>query len=144
MIWNKKLMQSKRKPSPILGALAAIAVLALLLVIYMVSKPVPMAGTKSITIDVIYEDQTGESYQISTETQFLKEALDEIPEITIGGSTTEEFGLMLDTVNDVRADYQLDGAYWAILLDNEPCNYGVSMQPIKDGEHYTIAYTPAK
>ena len=86
MIWNKKLMQSKRKPSPILGALAAIAVLALLLVIYMVSKPVPMAGTKSITIDVIYEDQTGESYQISTETQFLKEALDEIPEITIGGS----------------------------------------------------------
>ena len=60
-----------------------------------------------------------------------------------GVTTTEEYGLMMITVNGVRADYTQDGAYWALLLDHEPCNYGITMQPIKDGENYSIVYTPA-
>ena len=32
---------------------------------------------------------------------------------------------------------------WALLLNDEPCNFGISMQPIKDGEHYKLVYTPA-
>lgn len=137
--WHRRLTH----PSPFLGACVAVAVLALLLVIYNISKPVPMVGSKTIAIDVIYEDGRKDSYQITTEAQFLKEAADAIPELAIEGTTTEEFGLMMITVNGVRADYSQDGAYWALLLDDEPCNYGISMQPIKDGDHYSIVYTPA-
>lgn len=132
-----------RRPSPFLGACVAAAVLALLLVIYMVSKPVPMAGDKTISIDVVYEDGHSDTYEVTTETQYLKDAADEIPELAIEGTTTKEFGLMMIEVNGIRADYQLDGAYWALLNNGEPCNYGISMQPIKDGEHYSIVYTPA-
>ena len=48
---------------------------------------------------------------------------------------------MVTTINGKRADYQKDGAYWALLCDGEPCSYGVSRQAIKDGELYTFQYT---
>ena len=102
-----------------------------------------MVGSKTITIDVVYKDGSEDSYHVTTEAQYLKEAVDDIPELTIEGTTTEEYGLMMITVNGVRADYTQDGAYWALLLDHEPCNYGITMQPIKDGENYSIVYTPA-
>lgn len=140
---NKPERRKLTHPSPFLGACVAVAVLALLLVIYNISKPVPMVGSKTITIDVVYEDGSEDSYNVTTEARYLKDAADDIPELTLDGTTTEEFGLMMITVNGVRADYSQDGAYWALLLDGEPCNYGVSMQPIKDGEHYSIVYTPA-
>lgn len=135
--------KKKRRSSPLLGACAAAAVLALLLLIYMLSKPVPMAGSKSISISVVYQDGSLDSYSITTDARYLIDAADQIPELTIEGTTTEEFGLMMITVNGIRADYQTDGAYWALLLNEEPCNYGISQQPIKDGEAYRIVYTPA-
>ncbi len=136
-------MNKLKRLSPFWGACAAIAVLALLLVIYNLTRPVPMAGTKTISIDVIYDNGVQDHYQITTEAQFLLEALESIPDLTIDGTDSEEFGLMVITVNGRRADYQKDGAYWALLCNGEPCSYGVSTQPIKDGETYTIQYTPA-
>lgn len=137
-------MNKLRKRSPLLGACAAAAVLALLLVIYSMTRPVPMAGTKNISIDVVYQDGAKDHYQITTEAHFLAEAIEEIPELTVSGTSSEEYGLMITAVNGRRADYQADGAYWALLLDGEPCNYGVSMQPIKDGENYILQYTASK
>lgn len=139
-----RLKQKKGlRPSPLLGACAAAIVLALLLVIYMVTKPVAMAGSKDIAIEVVGMDGTSEMYAIITEAKYLIEAIDAIPDLTVAGTTTEEFGLMVITINGVRADYQKDAAYWALLCDGQPCNYGVTNQPIKDGEHYSFVYTPA-
>lgn len=135
----KKLL----RPSPLLGAFVAVAILALLLFVYNITRPVPMAGSKTITIDVIYPDGHTDSYKTTTEEQFLQEAAETIPGLTIEGTVSEEFGLMVITVNGVRADYNQDGAYWELLLDGEPCSYGISMQPIKDGEQYSIVYTAA-
>ncbi|GLB29959.1 hypothetical protein LAD12857_18820 [Lacrimispora amygdalina] len=136
-------MNRFKRLSPFLGGCAAIAVLALLLVIYTLTRPVPMAGTKNITVDVVYEDGVTDHYQLTTEAQYLLEALKTIPDLTIEGTTTEELGLMVTKVNGRQADYKKDGAYWALLCDGEPCSYGVSQQAIKDGERYTFQYTPA-
>lgn len=136
-------MNKLKRLAPFFGACAAIAVLALLLVIYNLTRPVPMAGTKTISIDVAYENGEQDHYQITTEAQFLLEALKSIPDFVIEGTATEELGLMVITVNGRRADYQKDGAYWALLCNGEPCSYGVSTQPIKDGESYTLQYTLA-
>lgn len=138
---SQQIMNRFKRLSPFLGGCAAIAVLALLLVVYTLTKPVPMAGTKNISIDVVYENGVNEHYQITTEAQFLLEALKSIPNFQIEGTTTEEFGLMVTTINGKRADYQKDGAYWALLCDGETCSYGVSQQAIKDGERYTFQYT---
>ncbi len=136
-------MNRFKRLSPFLGGCAAIAVLALLLVIYTLTRPVPMAGTKNITVDVVYEDGVTDHYQLTTEAQYLLEALKTIPDLTIEGTTTEELGLMVTKVNGRQADYKKDGAYWELLCDGEPCSYGVSQQAIKDGEQYTFQYTPA-
>lgn len=137
---RKRLLRS----SPFLGACVAIVVLALLLFVYNVTRPVPMAGRKTISIAVVYEDGHEVTYQITTESRYLQEAAEAIPSLTIQGVTSEEFGLQMITVNGVRADDKKDGAYWALLLDGEPCSYGISMQPIKDGDHYSIVYTPSE
>lgn len=136
-------MKKLKRLSPFLGACAAIAVLALLLVIYSLTKPVPMAGTKNISIDVVYENGVRDHYQITTEAQYLLEALESIPDLKIDGTTSEESGLMVITINGKRADYQKDGAYWALLCNGDLCSYGVSKQAIKDGESYAFQYTKA-
>jgi hypothetical protein len=140
---SQQNMNQFKRLSPFLGGCTAIAVLALLLVIYTLTRPVPMAGTKNITVDVVYEDGSTDHYQLKTEEQFLLGALRTIPGITLEGTTTEELGLMVTEINGRQADYKKGGAYWALLCDGEPCSYGVSQQAIKDGEHYTFQYTPA-
>lgn len=137
-------MKIIKRYSPILGAIAAIAVLALLLVIYNITRPVPIVGTKNITIDVVYESGNKDHYELTTDEQFLLNALKTIPDLEIDGTTSDEYGLMVITINGKWADYQTDGAYWSLLCNGEPCNYGVSKQPIKDKEHYTFQYTPVK
>ena len=72
-----------------------------------------MVGSKTITIDVVYKDGKEDSYHVTTEAQYLKGAADAIPELTLAGTVTAEYGLMITTVNGVRADYTQDGAYWA-------------------------------
>lgn len=134
-------MNKFKRLSPFLGGCAAIAVLALLLVLYTLTKPVPMAGSKSISVEVVYENGVTDHYQITTEAQFLLEALKSIPNLQIDGTTSQGFGLMVTTINGKQADNKKDGAYWSLLCDGKPCSYGVSQQAIKDGERYTFQYT---
>lgn len=134
-------MNKWKRRSPLIGACAAIAVLALLLVIYSATGPVPMAGTKSISIDVVYEDGSMDHYKITTEARFLSDALKSIPDLKIEGTTSEEEGLLVTSINGREADMKKGKAYWELLCDGEPASYGVSMQAIKDGETYTFQYT---
>lgn len=136
-------MNKPKRLSLFLGSCAAVVILALMLVIYAMTKPVPITGSKNISIDIVYENNETDHYQITTEAQFLLEAMKAIPDFQIDGTTTQEFGLMVTTINGNRADYQKDGAYWSLLCDGEPCNYGVSQQTIRDGAHYTFQYTLA-
>ena len=85
--------------------------------------------------------------QIPTEDLVEEETaqiLEEIEELTVDGSRTEQFGLMILSVNGIRAEYTKDHAYWAVLLNGEPSSYGISRQPVQDGEHYQLVYTPAE
>ena len=50
---------------------------------------------------------------------------------------------MVMSVNGVRADYVLDGAYWAFYVNGGYCNYGIADQPVNDGDIFTIEYTKA-
>lgn len=140
---NLQIMNQLKRYYPLLGGGAAVAILALLLAVYTLTKPVPVTGAKSISIDVVYDNEATDRYQVTTEAQFLSEALNAIPDLQIDGTTSREFGLMITAINGKRADYQKDGAYWSLLCDGEPCSYGVSQQPIKDGEHYILQYTLA-
>lgn len=54
-----------------------------------------------------------------------------------------EFGLYIKSVNGIRADYDLDHAYWAIQKDGAPTPTGANGITVADGETYALVYTAA-
>ena len=85
-----------------------------------------------------------ENFMIDTDEEYLEKAFEEAEGLTVEGSRTIQFGLMIETVNGVTAIYDKDQAYWSVELEGQPCNYGVSQQPIRDKEYYRLVYTAAK
>ena len=51
------------------------------------------------------------------------------------------YGIYIKKVNGIRADYNLDGAYWNLTKNGEYLMTGADMTPIADGEHYEFTYT---
>jgi len=133
-----------KKKKGIVLALAAVCVIAAaLLLCYDTFRPQPVAGKKEVTVEVVYGDGSSEMFVINTDAQYLEQAFGDADGLAVGGSRTEQFGLMIETVNGVRAVYDKDQAYWSIELEGGPCNYGASRQPVQDKEHYRLVYTPA-
>ena len=89
---------------------------------------------------VKYQDGKEESFDIKTDKKTVGEAL--LDEGLISGSDSE-YGLLVDTVNGVRADYTKDNAYWAFFINGEYANTGVSSTDIEAGAEYSFVYTPA-
>lgn len=54
-----------------------------------------------------------------------------------------EFGLYIKVVNGIRADYDLDHAYWAIEKDGAPTPTGANGITVADSETYALVYTAA-
>lgn len=124
-------------------AVALVAVLvAALAFIYVAYSEKTVEGMKNISIEVVMADETSTVYEVSTDGDYLIDAMNAAEGLTFEG---EEgiYGLSISTVNGVRADYTFDGAYWAFYVDGEYCNYGVSEQPIEDGDEFSIVYTVA-
>ena len=66
--------------------------------------------------------------------------MEEAEGLTFSG-TESEYGMMVDTVNGERADYNQDGAYWSFYINGEYCNYGIDTQPVADKDAFSICYT---
>ena len=52
-------------------------------------------------------------------------------------------GCMVTEVNGETAIYEENGAYWGFFVNGEYCNYGISDQPVNDGDAFSIVYTKA-
>lgn len=137
-------MNQKAKARFSLKKALAAAVLILLAgamaLVYVTFREQAVAGSKAITITVVNSAAQETVYPLKTDAQYLKQAMDEAEGLTYSG-TEGPYGLMIDTVNGERADYSLDGAYWGFSVNGQYCNYGVSEQPVEDGDAFTIAYT---
>ena len=133
---QKKL--SKGKIGLALGAL--IAVVAILIGVYSAFGAKPVAGSKNITIEVINKAAESVVYELSTDAEYLRQAMDEAEGLTYDG-TESEYGLMVSTVNGEVADYSVDCSYWSFYVNDEYCNYGIDTQPIMDGDAFAIVYT---
>lgn len=126
-----------------LGIAAVVLVAAILVGVYALFGPKGSEGTKNVTITVVASDGAKTEYSVKTDAEFLKGAMDQAEGLSYSG-TESDYGLMVDTVNGERADYTLDGAYWAFYVNGEYCNYGIETQPVADGDAFIIQYTPAE
>lgn len=94
--------------------------------------------SKIVTINVMDNEGNITKYTVNTNQQYLEGVMKEAD-----GLSFETNNGMVMTVNGIRADYVLDGAYWAFYIGSDYCNYGIADQPVADGDVFTIEYTKA-
>ena len=131
------------KSKKILAVTLVAVLVAALALVYVAYSEKTVEGMKSVTIEVVMADETSTVYEVSTDGEYLIDAMNEADGLTFAGEDGI-YGLSISSVNGVRADYTLDGAYWAFYVGGEYCNYGVSEQPIEDGDSFSIVYTVAQ
>lgn len=130
---------NKSKKGLIIGIVALVAVIAVLAVVFFVFREKPTKGAKAITIEVVDDQGTKTTYNLNTDAEYLKQAMEEADGLTFSGSESD-YGLYLETVNGLTADYNTDGAYWSIYVNGGYGQYGVDSQPVADGDIYTLQY----
>lgn len=136
--------QNKSSRKLWIGIAALVIVIAALIGIYFAFGAKPTSGFKELTIEVIDDEGAGTLYKTKTDAEYLRQAMEETEGLTFSGTDSAEYGLMIDTVNGLRADYVQDNAYWSFYVNEEYCNYGVDSQPVNDGDAFQIIYTPAE
>ena len=113
----------------------------------MAFKPATHAGSKQIVIEVKGSDGNTKDYELSTDAEYLIQAMDELvndgSEFTYSG-TDGEYGLMVEVINDEKAVYAENGAYWALYVNGEYGSLGAADQPVADGDTYMWAYEAAQ
>ncbi len=128
---------SKKK---LLLILAAAAVL--MLVLWKVFSPKPSEGTKAYVVEVVDKDGQKTEWTGKTDAEYLKDLMEEI---TADGFSYDgydsDYGFYITKINGIEADYDKDGAYWAIFVNDEYGSYGADQQPVTDGDTYRFEYT---
>ena len=131
-------MSSKSKK--IIGVSAVIALAAILAVVFFVFREKPVQGSKSVTIEVVNKAQETKEYNLKTDAEYLKQAMEEADGLEFKGSDGQ-YGLMITEVNGELAEFNTNGAYWSFYVNDEYCNYGIEQQPVNDGDTFKIVYT---
>lgn len=95
-------------------------------------------GAISLTIKVVDADKTESTFTVKTDADNLADAL--LNAKLVDGDNGA-YGLYIKFVNGVRADYDLDKAYWALQKNGEMLMTGANDTPVADGEQYELVYT---
>ena len=123
----------------IIGAVVLVVLVAAMAFSYSAFREKPVEGSKAITMEVV--DDNGEStmYELKTDAEYLADAMKEakIPFETSEGP----YGLTVDSVHGIGGVFGVDPGYWGFFVNGDYCNYGISEQPVEDGDEFQIVYT---
>ena len=95
----------------------------------------PAADAVSFKVVVTDLDGNETAFEYSSNAASVGEAL--VAEGLIEGHETE-YGLYIDTVNGITADWDNDQTYWAFYINDSYAVSGVDTTPITDGEVYSF------
>ena len=127
---------SKRKKIIIAVAVLLVMVLAAVLIIR-ANRPEPVAGAKTLAIEVVHADGSKKELTVHTDAENLRAALES--EGLIAGEESE-YGLFVKTVDGETADDSKQ-QWWAVSKDGQMLDTGVDTTMISDGEHYEFTLT---
>lgn len=117
----------------IIAIVAIVVIVAALLTVYLVTRPAPTAGGKTITVEIKY-DEVDKEVKITTDAETLADALRE--QNLIEGSESE-WGLFITGVDGRTAD-DAKQEWWSITKNGEMTPTGADTTLIADGEHYEL------
>ena len=95
------------------------------------------ATYKTITVTVEVEENSVQ-FTVKTDKANVADAL--LEHSLIGGEMSDQYGLTVYTVNGIKADFNVDSAYWALYVNGEYALTGASFIEVKDGDSIKIAY----
>lgn len=127
----------------IIAVLSVIAVIAVLVGVYFAFGPKAASGSKSVTLEVVDNNGGSKIYKTKTDAEYLVGLMAELAankDFSYQGDESE-YGIYINTINGVTADYSVDGSYWAIYVNGEYGMYGADAQPVADGDTYKLEYT---
>ncbi len=127
----------------VIGIVGFIVLVIALIAAYLIFGPTPPAGSKEITIEVVNSKQETTAYDVSTDAEYLSQAMDEAEGLEYSG-TEGDYGVMLTSVNGEQAIYEENNAYWSIMVNGAYGNYGIDQQPLADGDVYQLVYTKSE
>lgn len=137
-----KEMETKRSNRKIIiGAAALVVAIAAFLIIFNVFREKPVTGSKAITLEVINQESQTSEYQVQTDAEFLRQAMEEAKDFTFDGEEGD-YGFTLYTINGETHNWNVDGSYWAVYVNGEYGQYGIDSQPVEDGDVFRFEYTP--
>ena len=128
------------KNKKVIGVIVLVALVAVMAVTYAAFGEKIIFGEKHITIQVVSMYGVTNDYSIDTRADYLLGAMQDSPTLRFEGEEGM-YGYVVNSINDVTADLNSGEAYWAFYVNGEYCNYGVSEQPIEDGDEFRIVYT---
>ena len=118
----------------------AVAALVVLIVIavacWLAFSPESVEGGKSITVDITHGDGTTKTFQISTDAEFLRGALEQ--ENLVAGLDSE-YGMYILTMDGETVD-ESNQEWWGYTKSGEQVNYGIDTCPIADGDHFEFTF----
>lgn len=124
----------------IIGAAVLAAAVVMMAAGFFLFREKPVEGSKAIVIEVVDNGQKTVTYNVKTDAEYLRQAMEEAEGLEFSGAESE-YGMMVDTVNGITADYNVNGAYWSFYVNGEYCNNGIDTQPVADGDTFSIVYT---
>ena len=134
--------QNSNTKKIVIGVIVLAVVAAVLIGVYYFFGPKTSQGAKEFTLEVVDDKGETTDYTGHTDAEYLRQALEELEEtedFTLEGDESE-YGLYINTVNGITADYDADGAYWSVYVNGEYGNYGIDTQPVTDGDAYKLVY----
>ena len=126
---NKKL---------IVVAVALIACVAVMLGIFLTTRPETVQGAKTVTITVVHKDGSEKVFTCHTDEEYLGKVL--VNENIVNGNYGE-FGLYFDTADGEKADWNVDNGWWQVFVGEEAAITGADQIPIADGDTFKLVYT---
>ena len=122
----------------ILVAVALIACVAVMLGIFLTTRPETAQGSKTVTVTVVHKDGSEKVFTCQTEEEFLGKVL--VNENIVVGNYGE-FGLYFDTADGEKADWNVDNGWWQVFVGEEAAITGADQIPTTDGGTYKLVYT---
>ncbi len=130
--------KKKINKKTLLGVGILVALIAVFVVVYLAFGAKPVAGSKNITIEVIGKEKAAVTYEVSTDAEFLRQAMEEAEGLEFSG-TESQYGLTVEIINGETTDFN-NGSYWSFYVNGGYCNYGIDTQPVMDGDAFKIVY----
>ena len=127
-----------KKKQLFLIAISAVVLIGLIvgaMFLWKGSSADPIEGSKAIVFEVIQKDGTSKEHNISTDAEYLADALVEAELVEYAADG------MYNTIDGITADWSVDESWWSITKDGEMTSVGMNDQVIADGEHYEATYT---